>query len=294
MSDDGQARRRDDYLLKVDNPLVVPVDKKVRIITTANDVIHSWACRRSASSRTRFPASCATPGSAPTRPATSTASAPSCAARSTPTCRSTSRCCRQDDYTRLGRRQAEGRWPRWPTTRTRSGRSTSWKHAAPRSTPPTAPPATRPTARAPGPIKPLDGSTVVHRPDKPSRSRGAATAQNNGAMPAWKQLVRHRHRGGHHLHQEPLGQQDRADRAAGRSCRRRASKPAANRARIEGNPHERSPRTIRATTPATTMTITRHRTAGAAGSTRPTTRTSARCTCCSRSRCSWSAACWRW
>ena len=31
-----------DYLFKVDNPLVVPVDKKIRIITTANDVIHSW------------------------------------------------------------------------------------------------------------------------------------------------------------------------------------------------------------------------------------------------------------
>jgi cytochrome c oxidase subunit 2 len=33
----------DDYLLRVDNPLVVPVGKKVRIITTANDVIHSFA-----------------------------------------------------------------------------------------------------------------------------------------------------------------------------------------------------------------------------------------------------------
>ncbi|TDP71361.1 cytochrome c oxidase subunit 2 [Roseateles toxinivorans] len=32
----------DNYLLKVDNPLVVPVGKKVRIITTANDVIHAW------------------------------------------------------------------------------------------------------------------------------------------------------------------------------------------------------------------------------------------------------------
>ncbi|HEY2558081.1 MAG TPA: cytochrome c oxidase subunit II [Caldimonas sp.] len=32
----------DDYLLRVDNPLVVPVDKKVRIITTADDVIHAW------------------------------------------------------------------------------------------------------------------------------------------------------------------------------------------------------------------------------------------------------------
>ena len=33
----------DDYLLKVDNPLVVPVGKKIRIITTATDVIHSFA-----------------------------------------------------------------------------------------------------------------------------------------------------------------------------------------------------------------------------------------------------------
>ncbi|MBH1965071.1 MAG: cytochrome c oxidase subunit II [Comamonadaceae bacterium] len=32
----------DDYLLKVDHPMVVPVGKKIRIITTANDVIHAW------------------------------------------------------------------------------------------------------------------------------------------------------------------------------------------------------------------------------------------------------------
>lgn len=33
----------DDYLLKVDHPLVVPVGKKVRIITTSSDVIHAFA-----------------------------------------------------------------------------------------------------------------------------------------------------------------------------------------------------------------------------------------------------------
>lgn len=32
-----------DYLLKVDAPLVLPVDKKIRVITTANDVIHTFA-----------------------------------------------------------------------------------------------------------------------------------------------------------------------------------------------------------------------------------------------------------
>jgi cytochrome c oxidase subunit II len=41
MSDAGKPAG-DDYLLKVDNPLIVPVNKKIRIITTATDVIHAW------------------------------------------------------------------------------------------------------------------------------------------------------------------------------------------------------------------------------------------------------------
>jgi cytochrome c oxidase subunit II len=41
MSDAGKPQG-DDYLLKVDNPLIVPVNKKIRIITTASDVIHAW------------------------------------------------------------------------------------------------------------------------------------------------------------------------------------------------------------------------------------------------------------
>jgi cytochrome c oxidase subunit II len=41
LSNSGQPQG-DDYLLKVDNPLIVPVDKKVRIVTTAEDVIHAW------------------------------------------------------------------------------------------------------------------------------------------------------------------------------------------------------------------------------------------------------------
>jgi len=42
MSDSGKPEALDNYLLKVDNPLVVPVDRKIRIVTTANDVIHAW------------------------------------------------------------------------------------------------------------------------------------------------------------------------------------------------------------------------------------------------------------
>lgn len=35
-------KRTENYLLEVDNPVVVPVGKKVRLVLTANDVIHSW------------------------------------------------------------------------------------------------------------------------------------------------------------------------------------------------------------------------------------------------------------
>jgi cytochrome c oxidase subunit II len=38
----GHAPITDTYLQEVDNPLVVPVNKKIRVITTANDVVHSW------------------------------------------------------------------------------------------------------------------------------------------------------------------------------------------------------------------------------------------------------------
>jgi len=39
---EGRAPKGEHYLLEVDNELVVPVGKKVRIITTAADVVHSW------------------------------------------------------------------------------------------------------------------------------------------------------------------------------------------------------------------------------------------------------------
>src|SRR3984957_16054093 len=38
----GQTPITELYLQEVDNPLVVPVNQKIRIITTADDVVHSW------------------------------------------------------------------------------------------------------------------------------------------------------------------------------------------------------------------------------------------------------------
>jgi cytochrome c oxidase subunit 2 len=41
---DAKARREQNptYLMEVDNALVVPVNRKIRVVVTANDVIHSW------------------------------------------------------------------------------------------------------------------------------------------------------------------------------------------------------------------------------------------------------------
>ena len=39
---ENRAPKGEHYLLEVDNPVVVPVGKKIRIIITANDVVHAW------------------------------------------------------------------------------------------------------------------------------------------------------------------------------------------------------------------------------------------------------------
>jgi cytochrome c oxidase subunit 2 len=38
----GKEAKPDNYLLQVDHPLVVPVNEKVRILTTSADVLHGW------------------------------------------------------------------------------------------------------------------------------------------------------------------------------------------------------------------------------------------------------------
>lgn len=39
---ENKAAKGEHYLLEVDNPMVLPVGKKVRFVVTANDVIHAW------------------------------------------------------------------------------------------------------------------------------------------------------------------------------------------------------------------------------------------------------------
>ncbi|MFN0313624.1 MAG: cytochrome c oxidase subunit II [Burkholderiales bacterium] len=39
---EGKAPKGEHYLLEVDNPMVVPIGKKIRVLLTAADVIHAW------------------------------------------------------------------------------------------------------------------------------------------------------------------------------------------------------------------------------------------------------------
>jgi cytochrome c oxidase subunit 2 len=39
---EGNAEKGENYLLEVDNPLVLPINKKIRFLLTSDDVIHSW------------------------------------------------------------------------------------------------------------------------------------------------------------------------------------------------------------------------------------------------------------
>jgi cytochrome c oxidase subunit 2 len=39
---ENKAAKGDNYLAEVDNPIVVPINKKIRFLITSNDVIHSW------------------------------------------------------------------------------------------------------------------------------------------------------------------------------------------------------------------------------------------------------------
>ncbi len=52
---DNKAPKGKDYLLEVDNRLVLPVDKKVRILLTSSDVIHNWWVPAFGSARDAIP-----------------------------------------------------------------------------------------------------------------------------------------------------------------------------------------------------------------------------------------------
>ena len=144
----------------------------------------------------------------------------------------------------------------------------------------------------------VSGARRLQGRQRTRRTRRSTTVLNGAkdgkptAMPSWKAALRHRHRRGHHLHAQQLGQQDRR---GGPAVAGRGSEASSRRADAQEHctmssiPHDRS----RGHDHAHDDHGASSRRGSCAGSRRPTTRTSARCTCGSRSRCSSSAAAWR-
>ena len=85
---ENAAPKGENYLLEVDNRLVVPVGKKVRILLTANDVIHAWWVPALGVKQDAIPGFIRDVWFTVEKPGTYRVNAPSYAARSTDSCRS--------------------------------------------------------------------------------------------------------------------------------------------------------------------------------------------------------------
>ena len=96
---ENKAAKGGDYLLEVDNPLVLPVGKKVRFVVTANDVIHAWWVPAFAVKKTPFRVLSTRSGRASTNPVLYRGQCAELCGRTTAICRSWSRRCRRKSST---------------------------------------------------------------------------------------------------------------------------------------------------------------------------------------------------
>ena len=186
MSDSGKPSG-DDYLLKVDNPLVVPVDKKVRIITTANDVIHAWMVPSLGVKQDAIPGFVRDTWFRAEKIGTYYGQ---CAEL----------CGKEHAYMPIQVKVvSQAEYARWVDGKKREmaaladDPSKEWKldeliargekvYAANCAA------CHRPDGKGAGPIKALDGAAVVQDADKGKQIMVLLNGQNNGAMPSWKAL----------------------------------------------------------------------------------------------------------
>nr|WP_295081806.1 cytochrome c oxidase subunit II [uncultured Roseateles sp.] len=186
MSDAGKPAG-DDYLLKVDNPLVVPVGKKVRIITTANDVIHAWMVPAFGVKQDAIPGFVRDTWFKAEKIGNYYGQ---CAEL----------CGKEHAYMPIHVKVVSAAdYSAWVDGKKKEiaakadDPSKVWDQAALVARGEKVYAANcavchRPDGKGAGPIKPLDGSPVVLNEDKLKQVAVLLNGQNNGAMPAWKQL----------------------------------------------------------------------------------------------------------
>jgi cytochrome c oxidase subunit 2 len=186
MSDAGKPEG-DDYLLKVDNPLVVPVDKKVRIVTTANDVIHAWMVPALGVKQDAIPGFVRDTWFRAERTGDFYGQ---CAEL----------CGKEHAYMPIHVKVlSQADYAKWVDGKKKEMAAAAddpakvWKlqdliARGEKVYTANCMACHRPDGKGAGPIKPLDGAAVVQDADAKKQITVLLNGQNNGAMPAWKQL----------------------------------------------------------------------------------------------------------
>ena len=186
MSNSGKPSG-DDYLFKVDNPMVVPVDKKVRIITTANDVIHAFAVPAFGIKQDAIPGFVRDMWFRAEKIGDYHGQCQELCGKEHAYMPIHVKVVSQPDYSRWvdGKKKeaaakADDPAKVWELAdlSARGEKIYSANCAV----------CHLPTGKGGGPIKPLDGAAVVLDADKGKQIAVLLNGQNNGAMPSWKQL----------------------------------------------------------------------------------------------------------
>jgi cytochrome c oxidase subunit 2 len=188
MSDAGaRGEVPDNFLLKVDNPLVVPVDKKIRIITTADDVIHAFAVPQFGVKQDAIPGFVRDTWFRAEKVGDYYGQCQELCGKEHAYMPIHVKVLSAADYTAWvdgKRKEAAAKqddpnkvWT-LPEILARGEKVYAATCAA----------CHQANGKGAGPIKPLDGSPVVLNPDRTVQLHVVLNGQNNGAMPAWKQL----------------------------------------------------------------------------------------------------------
>jgi cytochrome c oxidase subunit 2 len=187
MSDSGKPPQTDDYLLKVDNPLVVPVGKKVRIITTANDVIHSWMVPAFGVKQDAIPGFVRDTWFRAEQTGDFYGQCVELCGKEHAYMPIHVKVLSAEDYSKWVAEEQKKMAAKlddpakvWALADiSKRGEKVYAANCAA---------CHQPTGKGAGPIKPLDGAAVVLDADKSKQIAVLLKGQNNGAMPAWKQL----------------------------------------------------------------------------------------------------------
>ncbi|HSI56854.1 MAG TPA: cytochrome c oxidase subunit II [Ideonella sp.] len=184
---DAGTPQGDNYLLKVDNPLVVPVDKKIRIITTANDVIHAWMVPAFAVKQDAIPGFVRDAWFRSEKTGDFYGQCAELCGKEHAYMPIHVKVVSADDYAAWvdgKKKEAAAKaddpskvWELAPLIA--RGEKVYTANCAV---------CHRPDGKGAGPIKPLDGAAVVLDADHAKQLHVLLNGQNNGAMPAWKQL----------------------------------------------------------------------------------------------------------